>query len=445
MSNIKLTKINFGIAKNIYLNKGLHKQFKSKTIQKGNFKLKESIGANSVFKFAKMTRTKLMQTRNAYQSKEKDEIDAQLSSNLNRSSNNRTLEATKQINLLNKTNTIFPNNSTHNALGNYIKNNTISESILIPQKQSKLVEIKQIQFKQRPDTFQMNEKLNDYLKKDSDQKATSLFSFPEIKDHKPNSQIPYEYLNDFLDTFCNEEQCFQFKIIPNFIDKQQEVNNRMRAIVVNWLIEVHHRFKLLPNTLYLSVLLFDRYMSLINSIEKKKLQLIGVTSLLLACKYEEIFSPEIRDFVCILDQTYDKEDLMKQENDIMKKLKFEVAFPSSLKYYDILCIELNIKESLYDYGSYLLELTLLDSRFSKHSQAVIASTVCFMVLKFQGEIPNEFFERIQIPFEKIKCCLADICFLIDNIDGSIFQAVVKKYKHIPYSIKNKCTKGNNGT
>lgn len=433
------TRIEARIAKSIQLKKGIEKQFKSKQTQKPNMvKLKDSLGHNSILKFAKMT--SLMQTRNTNQSKEKNNLDSQLSSNLNRSNNNRTIETTKKYYPLNKTNTIFPNNRTINPLSNFMKRNTISESLLIQPNPNKLIGIKQIQLKQRPDTFQINKKLNDFLKKDDEDKFISIFSFPELKHKKHNAQIPYEYLNDFLDTFCNEEESLQFKITPNFIDNQKEVNNRMRAIVVNWLIDVHHRFKLLPDTLFLSVLLFDRYMSLIHSIEKKKLQLIGVTSLLLACKYEEIFSPEIRDFVCILDQKYDKEDLMKQENDIMKKLRFEVAFPSSLKYYDILCIELNIKEAFYDYGCYLLELTLLDSRFSKYSQALIASTVSFMVLKLQGGIPNEFFERIQLPFENIKTCIVDICFLIDNIENSIFTAVVQKYKNISYTIKKKCTK-----
>ena len=71
---------------------------------------------------------------------------------------------------------------------------------------------------------------------------------------------------------------------------------------------------------------------------------------------------------------------------MMKKLKFEVTFPTSLKYYEILRIEFKIEDEYYDYGCFLLELTLLDARFSNYSQAIIASTVCFMILKFKKEI-----------------------------------------------------------
>ena len=272
-------------------------------------------------------------------------------------------------------------------------------------------------------------------------KKYSLFSFPEIKNDSSNknAQIPTEYFNNYLDTYCKEEKTLEFKIIPNFMENQAEINNRMRAIVINWMIEVHDRFKLLHDTLFLSVVIFDRYMSIIKNIKKERLQLIGVTSLLIACKYEEIFSPEVRDFVCILDRTYEKEDLMEQENFMLKILKFEVTFPTSLRYFEILRVEFGIDEKYFDYGYYLLELCLLDCRFSKYMQAVLATTVCFFLLKIYYKISFKQFmsKYIKIKENEIKDCLIDICFLIYNINGSIYPAILKKYKNISYELKNK--------
>lgn len=121
--------------------------------------------------------------------------------------------------------------------------------------------------------FQVNKKLYNFLEKEKKDNAKySLFAFPEYKrDNKVYSLIPYEYFNDFLETFCTEEQTVEFKIKPNYMEGQKEINNKMRAIVVNWIIEVHNRFKLLPDTLFLAVVIFDRYMSLVKSIEKKRL------------------------------------------------------------------------------------------------------------------------------------------------------------------------------
>lgn len=305
-------------------------------------------------------------------------------------------------------------------------------------------------------------KLREFYQKENElNQKYSLFNFQEIKlstkssktnlnNHnsnliqRNNAQVPYEYFNEFLETYCREEKTLEFKIKPNFMKNQQDINCRMRAIIVNWIIEVHDRFKLLPDTLFLSVIIFDRYMSIINNIDKNRLQLIGVTSLLIACKYEEIFSPEVRDFICILDREYEREDLMEEENNILKILKFEVTYPSALRYYEILRIKFGIEERYYKYGNYLLELCLLDCKFSKYLQAVIATTVCFIVLKLFQKVSFEKFmiNKIKINEKEIMDCLIDICFMVEYIDGSIYPAINKKYKGVCNEIKKIIDKEN---
>ena len=283
-------------------------------------------------------------------------------------------------------------------------------------------------------------KLKEFYKKEKEMnKIYSLFSFPSIKCSNKGTLIPTEYFNDFLSTFCSEEKKLEFKIIPNFMDSQEKINNKMRAIIVNWLIDVHNRFQLLHNTLFLSVIFFDRYISLVKNIKKEQLQLVGVTSLLISCKFEEIFSPEIRDFICIIDNSFEKEDLIKQENLMLKNLKFEVMFPSSLRYFEILRVEYNIEEKYYKHGHFLLELCLYDCRFSKYMQAVIATTVCYLLLKLYYNVSFKKFinKYILIKEEEIKECLIDICFLVYHINDSEYNAILKKYEKISIEIKDK--------
>lgn len=83
----------------------------------------------------------------------------------------------------------------------------------------------------------------------------------------------------------------------------------MRAILVDWIIEVHLKFKLLPETLFITVSLIDRYLE-IEQIKRTNLQLVGVTAMLIASKYEEIYAPEVRDFVYITDNAYTKEEIL---------------------------------------------------------------------------------------------------------------------------------------
>ncbi len=90
--------------------------------------------------------------------------------------------------------------------------------------------------------------------------------------------------------------------------RQLDINEKMRAILVDWIIEVHLKFKLLPETLFLTISLIDRYLERVQ-IKRNNLQLVGVTAMLIASKYEEIYAPEVRDFVYITDNAYTKEEI----------------------------------------------------------------------------------------------------------------------------------------
>ena len=84
-----------------------------------------------------------------------------------------------------------------------------------------------------------------------------------------------------------------------------DINEKMRGILVDWLVEVHLKFKLMPETLFLTANLIDRYLAT-RAVSRKNLQLVGVTAMLVASKYEEIWAPEVRDFVYISDKAYDR-------------------------------------------------------------------------------------------------------------------------------------------
>ena len=94
------------------------------------------------------------------------------------------------------------------------------------------------------------------------------------------------------------------------LNVQTDINEKMRAILVDWLIEVHYKFKLLPETLFLTINLIDRYLERVQ-VHRTKLQLVGVTSMLIASKYEEIYAPEVKDFVYITDRAYSKEEILR--------------------------------------------------------------------------------------------------------------------------------------
>ena len=98
----------------------------------------------------------------------------------------------------------------------------------------------------------------------------------------------------------------------NCLSTQTEINERMRKVLVDWLIEVHLNFKLLPETLFIAVKLIDRFCQK-NTVKRKNYQLLGVTCILIAAKYEEIYPPYIKDFIYITDAAYTKEQIIEME------------------------------------------------------------------------------------------------------------------------------------
>ena len=118
---------------------------------------------------------------------------------------------------------------------------------------------------------------------------------------------------------------------PNYMNRQNDVNEKMRGILVDWIIEVHLKFKFLPETLFLTVGLIDRYLEK-TQIMRTKLQLVAVSAMLIASKYEEIYAPEVRDFVFITDNAYTREEILSMEMSILTTLQFNITSPSAFRF-----------------------------------------------------------------------------------------------------------------
>ncbi len=109
------------------------------------------------------------------------------------------------------------------------------------------------------------------------------------------------YVQDMYEHFRSKE--IATSVRPVYMEDQPFIDERCRSIVVDWLVEVHMKFKLELETLYLTINITDRYLAKAE-VKKLKLQLVGVTALLIASKYEEIYPPELRDLVYICDKAY---------------------------------------------------------------------------------------------------------------------------------------------
>lgn len=154
----------------------------------------------------------------------------------------------------------------------------------------------------------------------------------------------------------------------------------MRAILVDWLIEVHLKFKLLPETLFITVNIIDRYLEK-QKVSKTRLQLVGVTALLIASKYEEIYPPELKDFVYITDRAYSKQDVLQMEFSILNTLSFDITFPTAFRFLERYVKQLGEDQSVMYYASFLVELALVDIRMLQFPPSVIAASALSMACK----------------------------------------------------------------
>ncbi|KAI3925837.1 hypothetical protein MKX01_003396 [Papaver californicum] len=201
---------------------------------------------------------------------------------------------------------------------------------------------------------------------------------PEIDD--PQMCVPY--VSDICQYLHSMETEKKRRPKPDYIEKVQiDVTMTMRGILVDWLVEVAEEYKVVSETLYLAVSYVDRYLSS-KSIHRHKLQLLGVTCMFIASKYEEISPPDLADFCYITDHTYSKEDIIKMESDILNSLKFEMGNPTTKTFLSrfAMVAQNNAKSKmvLENLGCYLAELSLLDYECIKFLPSMIAASVVFL-------------------------------------------------------------------
>lgn len=83
---------------------------------------------------------------------------------------------------------------------------------------------------------------------------------------------------------------------------------------------MHYKFELMDETLYLTINLIDRFLAA-QPVVRRRLQLVGVTAMLLACKYEEVLVPVVEDFIVISDKAYSRKEVLEMV-DLTKTLMF---------------------------------------------------------------------------------------------------------------------------
>jgi cyclin B len=165
---------------------------------------------------------------------------------------------------------------------------------------------------------------------------------------------------------------------------QKDINQKMRSILIDWLVEVHNKFKLQPQTLWLCVNILDRYLEQVQT-ARSKLQLVGVTSLLIACKYEEIYPPEVKDCVYITDYAYDRAEVLAMETAILTKLEYKISIPTGYHFLIRYLNTIQASERTRHLASYYAERNLQESDMLLVRPHKFAAAALYAALKQQND------------------------------------------------------------
>lgn len=150
-------------------------------------------------------------------------------------------------------------------------------------------------------------------------------------------------------------------------------------MLIDWLIEVHLRFKLTPETLHITVNTIDRYLMRC-TVARQRLQLLGVTAMLVACKYQEIYPPSLNDLVAMTAQAYTNADVLVMETQILKELQYDFTYPTPLAFTETYMQALGSCDAVTEqYTRFLLDASLMElsmQRYSPSTLALAALLVC---------------------------------------------------------------------
>ncbi|XP_044040675.1 G2/mitotic-specific cyclin-B3 isoform X3 [Siniperca chuatsi] len=185
-----------------------------------------------------------------------------------------------------------------------------------------------------------------------------------------------EYAKDIFDYLKQREEKF---VLCNYMPQQPSLNPEMRAILIDWLVEVQENFELYHETLYLAVKMTDHYLSK-TPVHREMLQLVGSTAMLIASKFEERSPPCVDDFLYICDDAYKREELISTEATILQTLSFDINIPIPYRFLRRYAKCVSAGMDTLTLARYYCEMSLMEMELVSERGSLLASACLLMAL-----------------------------------------------------------------
>lgn len=235
-----------------------------------------------------------------------------------------------------------------------------------------------------------------------------------------------EYAEDIMNHFYNMEMPYMPP--PDYMTAQADITPKMRGILLDWLVDVSLKFKQSQETMYLTVSVMDRFLAKA-SIKRSKLQLVGITSMLIASKVCEIYPPLVRDFRYMCDNAYSRQEILDMEHLIVGELDFAMQPPFPLHFLRRFSKAANSDLTTHTTAKYLMELTIPDYESVQYLPSSIAAAAMCLALKMNrfGSWDNTMIHYSRYTEDELAPIVAHLNNLHAKASTSSLKAVWKKY------------------
>ena len=257
------------------------------------------------------------------------------------------------------------------------------------------------------------------------------FLKPVNEPPRANPQFAEPFQASILEYLKSRQSLYYFD--KDYMDKQSDINKRMRAILIDWLVDVNLKFKLLPQTLFMTVNLIDRYLS-IRQISRSELQLVGIAALMIVGKYEEIYPPVLKDYIAVCDNAYKREDILKMEENIIIALEFNLTQPSTYYFLQLIQQKLKLEAKPLVFAQYILETVMLDMEVLKFNNLTLVAGAIFLVNKIfkRGSWNHEYTLMCGVSEQEAKACAKELFVIMQQVDGFGLAAIKRKFSDPKY-------------
>lgn len=214
-----------------------------------------------------------------------------------------------------------------------------------------------------------------------------------VKDLIKSKTLYFDY--DFVMAKIIEDKIAEQKINTDIdFDLHDHINGKMFTILLEWLLQVHHKFRTSEETLFLTHQVISRYLTTTPNIRKSKLQLVGIASYFLCSKYEDEYSVELKDIVYICDKVYTSQEIILMESNILKSFDYKLLFSITIANFLDPFLYFSFADAHQRiFVMYLCELSLIDIQFLKFVPSkIVATSIMIMRNHYKRIIWNNFLE-----------------------------------------------------